>query len=256
MRQSSAALTVRLATADDFDDIRRLNHQTFASEIPQHAPRADGRLVDRFEDESTFIIARDNEKLAGMLALRDQRPFSIDAKLPDVDCYLPPGRRLCEIRLLAVEPGYRHGVVLRALLMRVVEECEARGLDTAVISATTRQLKLYTHMGFVPFGPLVGTDEAAFQPMYLTRESAVSHAGSLLGLTSDRSAAPTTFLTGPVPLSAAVRRRIDEPLRSHRSPEFAEDLALIRRSLANLIGARHVAVFAGSGTLANDAVAA
>ena len=256
MRQSSAALTVRLATVDDFDDIRRLNHQTFAAEIPQHAPRADGRLVDRFEDESTFIIARDDEKLAGMLALRDRRPFSIDAKLPDVDRYLPPGRTLCEIRLLAVEPGYRHGVVLRALLMRVVEECEARGLNTAVISATTRQLKLYTHMGFVPFGPLVGTDEAAFQPMYLTRESAVSHAGSFLGLTNDRTAAPATFLTGPVPLSAAVRRRIEEPLRSHRSPEFAEDLALIRRSLGNLIGARHVAVFSGSGTLANDAVAA
>ena len=105
MRQSSAALTVRLATVDDFDDIRRLNHQTFAAEIPQHAPRADGRLVDRFEDESTFIIARDDEKLAGMLALRDRRPFSIDAKLPDVDRYLPPGRTLCEIRLLAGEPG-------------------------------------------------------------------------------------------------------------------------------------------------------
>ena len=97
-----------------------------------------------------------------MLALRDQRPFSIDAKLPDVDRYLPPGRTPCEIRLLAVEPGYRHGVVLRALLLRVVEECEARGINTAVISATTRQLKLYTHMGFVPFGPLVGTAEAGY----------------------------------------------------------------------------------------------
>ncbi len=256
MRPASAELTVRVATESDFDDIRRLNHQTFATEIPQHAPQADGRLVDRFEEASTFFVVRDGEQLAGMLALRDERPFSLDAKVPDLDRHLVPGRRVCEIRLLAVEPGYRHGIVLRALLMRLVEECEARGLDLAVISATTRQLKLYTHLGFVPFGPLIGTEDAAFQPMYLTREAAVAHAGSLLGLTADRGAEPAMFLTGPVPLSADVRRRLDAPLRSHRSPEFAEDLAQIRRSLWMLVGARHVAVFAGSGTLANDAVAA
>jgi aspartate aminotransferase-like enzyme/GNAT superfamily N-acetyltransferase len=256
MREASAALTVRIATDADLDDIRRLNHQTFVTEIPQHAPRQDGRLVDRFEGVSTFFVVRDGDKLAGMLALRDERPFSLDAKLPDLDRYLPAGWKPCEIRLLAVEPGYRHGVVLRALLMRLVEECEVRGLDMAVISATTRQLKLYTHMGFVPFGPLVGTEEAAFQPMYVTREAAVAHAGSFLGLTSDRSAEPAMFLTGPVTLSPEVRRRVEGPLRSHRSPEFAEDLAQIRRSLFSLIGARHVAVFSGSGTLANDAVAA
>ena len=125
MRESSAALTVRLATVEDFDDIRRLNHQTFAAEIPQHAPRPDGRLVDRFEDESTFIIARDHEKLAGMLALRDQRPFSIDAKLPDVDSHLPPGRKLCEIRLLAVEPG-------RQLAFRVDQPHPPRGRRPAI----------------------------------------------------------------------------------------------------------------------------
>ncbi|MBM3906656.1 MAG: aminotransferase class V-fold PLP-dependent enzyme [Gemmatimonadetes bacterium] len=256
MRQASAALTVRLATEADLDDIRQLNHQTFAGEIPQHAPRPDGRLVDRFEGVSTFIVVRDGDRLVGMCALRTERPFSLDAKLPDLDRHLPPGRTPCEIRLLAVEPEYRHGVVLRALLTRLVEEAVTRGFDTGVISATTRQLKLYTHMGFVPFGPLVGTEEAAYQPMYVTKESAVAHAGSFLGLTSERRAEPASFLTGPVPLSPEVRARVVSPLRSHRSPSFAEDLAQIRRSLAALIDARHVAIFAGSGTLANDAIAA
>jgi len=69
MRQASAALTVRLATEADLDDIRQLNHQTFAGEIPQHAPRPDGRLVDRFEGVSTFIVVRDGDRLVGMCAL-------------------------------------------------------------------------------------------------------------------------------------------------------------------------------------------
>jgi aspartate aminotransferase-like enzyme/ribosomal protein S18 acetylase RimI-like enzyme len=256
MREASAALTVRIATAADLDDIRQLNHRTFADEIPQHTPRSDGRLVDRFEDVSTFIVVRDDDRLVGMIALRTERPFSLDAKLPDLDRHLPAGRTPCEIRLLAVEPGHRHGVVLRALLMRLVEEAVARGFDLAVISATTRQLKLYTHMGFVPFGPLVGTAEAAYQPMYVTKEAAVAHAGSFLGLARERRAEPALFLTGPVPLSKEVRRRIEGPLQSHRSPEFAEDLARIRRSLGKLVDARQVAIFSGSGTLANDAIAA
>jgi hypothetical protein len=32
-------------------------------------------------------------------------------------------------------------------------------------------MKLYRHMGFVPFGPLVGTADVPFQPMYLTVEA-------------------------------------------------------------------------------------
>ena len=38
----------------------------------------------------------------------------------------------------------------------------------ALISATTRELPLYEQMGFKSFHTLVGTEEAAFQPMYVT----------------------------------------------------------------------------------------
>ena len=50
------------------------------------------------------------------------------------------------------------------------EHFRGRGWDLAVASCTPSQMKLYRHMGFVPFGPLVGTAEAPFQPMYLTIE--------------------------------------------------------------------------------------
>jgi hypothetical protein len=37
-----------------------------------------------------------------------------------------------------------------------------------LISGTTRQAKLYRHLGFTPFGPLVGKGDILFQPMYMT----------------------------------------------------------------------------------------
>lgn len=241
-----------LATDLDLDEIRRLNHRTFAEEIPQHACRADGRLVDPFEGDTLFIVARAATGLVGMLALRTRRPFSIDHKLEAVDQFLPAGRRVCEVRLLAVDPSRRQGIVLRGLLARLVRECDARALDLAVLSATVRQQRLYQHLGCVPFGPLVGSADASYQPMYVTREALVAHAGRAIGQVPDAAC----FLTGPVATSPAVRRALRAPLRSHRGGEFAADLARIRRGLASLVGARHVAVFAGSGTLANDVVAA
>ena len=106
-----------------------------------------------------------------MVAVRGERPFSLDEKLGHVDSYLPPGRKVCEIRLLAVVPGYRRSFVFRGLVQRVANYARRLGYDLAIISGTLDQQKLYAHLGFVPFGPVVGTREARFQPMYLTIEA-------------------------------------------------------------------------------------
>ena len=58
---------------------------------------------------------------------------------------------------LAVGKRHRAGPLLSALLDYVWRYCLGQGYDLAVISGITRQLKLYQHLGFVPFGPLIGT---------------------------------------------------------------------------------------------------
>ena len=81
-----------------------------------------------------------------------------------------PERRIGEVRLLAIDPGHRRSQVLPGLCHLLEEQCLARGLDLLIVSATTRQRRLYEHLGFVPFGPLVGHEGARFQPMCLTFE--------------------------------------------------------------------------------------
>lgn len=159
------------AEEDEFEQIHRLNYRTFVEEIPQHAANAEGRLVDRFHEQNCYVIALDQRRLVGMVALRGERPFSLDAKLPDLDAHLPPGRRWCEIRLLAVEPAYRGTAVFARLVRELAREGLRRGYDAALISGTTRQLRLYRHFGFQPFGPLTGAGAAQFQPMMLFLET-------------------------------------------------------------------------------------
>lgn len=175
------ALTFRIATEPgEFEQIHRLNYETFVEEIPQHQGNPGRQLVDKFDAENSYFIALDGQALVGMLAARDRRPFSLDQKLPNLDTYLPAHRQPCEIRLLAVRPGWRNREVLPGLLRFLAPYCEERGYDLLIMSGTTRQARLYEHIGFAPFGPLVGTGDVLFQPMYLTLEQASAHARPLV----------------------------------------------------------------------------
>lgn len=155
---------------DEFEQIFRLNYRTFVEEIPQHETNPERRLVDKFHAENTYLICKDDERLLGMLAARDKRPFSLDLKLEGLDSYLPPHKSICEIRLLAIEPDRRRTRVLAGLMLLLAKYCDERGYDLGIMSGTTRQAKMYRNLGFRPFGPLVGSEGAYFQPMYLTLE--------------------------------------------------------------------------------------
>ena len=156
---------------NEFEQIFRLNYKTFVEEIPQHEVNVEKRLVDKFHAENTYIICMDGERLLGMLAVRDKRPFSLDLKLVNLDSFLPPHQSICEIRLLAVEPDRRRTRVLAGLMLLLAKYCDKHCYDLGIMSGTTRQLKMYRHLGFVPFGPLVGKEGAYYQPMYVTLEA-------------------------------------------------------------------------------------
>ncbi|HEX2091824.1 MAG TPA: hypothetical protein VHG28_05445, partial [Longimicrobiaceae bacterium] len=238
----------------EFEQIHRLNYRTFVDEIPQHEPNGDRVLVDRFDGENTYVVCLRGDALLGMISVRGRRPFSLDHKLRDLDAHLPPGRTPCEIRLLSVDPEHRTGVVFRGLVECLARHCLGEGYDLALISGTVRQLRLYRHIGFIPFGPLVGTGEALYQPMYLTLES-FRERGRAFERRPPESA-PVSFLPGPVEIAPEVRRAMAAPPVSHRGGAFVDDLARTRSALAALTGARRVQVMLGSGTLANEAVAA
>jgi N-acyl-L-homoserine lactone synthetase len=159
------------STPDEFEQIHRLNYKTFVEEIPQHGSNADRRLVDRFHEQNAYMICLRGDRLVGMIALRGDRPFSLDSKVPDLDSYLMPGRSLCEVRLMAVEPDERRGRVFWGILELAWEYSRGRGWDLIVASCFVRQMRLYRHLGFVPFGPVVGSGGVLFQPMYLTMEA-------------------------------------------------------------------------------------
>ncbi len=258
--QNDSGLIFKRATERwEFEQIYQLNYASFVEEVPQHPVNDDRLLVDQFHDENTYFICRRGDEVLGMICARDQRPFSLDQKLGRLENYLPQARnaRLCEIRLLAVRPNLRRTRVLPGLLTMMANHCQERGYDYVVMSGRVSQQTLYRHIGFIPFGPVVGDDSAPYQPMYRP----VGNVGSeFAGKFHDAVAAPAddpVILTpGPVAMPESVVQAFRRPPLSHRSPEFRALMRRVRHGLCKLTNANHAAVMVGSGTLANDVVAA
>lgn len=255
MTKSDTPLGFKIASEDwEFEAIHRLNYKTFVEEIPQHASNADQRLVDKFHAENTYAIALHGDRLIGMVCGRSARPFSLDQKVPNLDAHLPKDRRVIEVRLLSVEKEYRNSSVFSKLVGLLAQHFRDQGFDLAIISGTLRQQKLYKHLGFVPFGPVVGTGDAQFQPMYLTLEKFIQMAKVLSPPSDAVERILACYLPGPVDVHAEVQKAFAREPISHRSEIFMGDFRATRHLLCELTRARHVEIMMGSGSLANDAV--
>jgi GNAT superfamily N-acetyltransferase len=176
-------LRVKIASqAWELEQVYRLNYRTFVEEIPQHSPNEERRLVDRLLERSVCYVCLDGRRLRGMVAICGERPFSLDAKIGWLDALLPPHRKPCEVRLLAVERDDRGGAVFIALMGAILRHARKNGYDLGVLSGAKSQLRLYEHMGCVPIGPPLGTEAAPYQGMYVTWDRvrpALLHRGEL-----------------------------------------------------------------------------
>lgn len=269
-------------TKQEFDQIHCLNHRTFVDEIPQHADEGDGKLIDKFHSKNAYFVILQGERLVGMLSLHDQPPFSVAERLRDPEILYRPGTRPLEVRLLAIEPDERNSTLFFGLIWFLYEHIKKNDYTHLYISAVVDRLDLYERLGFVALGPAVASGGASFVPMVLTVgqlpikvervkrlwESHIQKAdGRRLRLDRDtteadaprlRAAGPEIcLLPGPVTTSTPVRAAFHEPTIYHRGPEFIRRFLKVRRLLAEMVGGgRSVAVLNGSGTLANETVAA
>ncbi|TQR21479.1 aminotransferase class V-fold PLP-dependent enzyme [Psychrobacillus vulpis] len=240
-------------TEKEFEAIAKLNYETFVEEIPQHEPDPSGMRVDAFHHENVYVIVLKDQELAGMVAFRAARPFSLDQKLGQVEELLPKDAlegQLCEVRLMAVAKAHRNGRVFYYLARALSDYAYENGYGAAVISGTIREQKLYNQLGFEPFADPVGTEEALFVPMVLTRER------------FDNSVAARfkqkrySFYPGPVQQTEIIQKAFIEKPISHRSHEFKVMLERVKNGLLRMSGAAYVHLLVGSGTLANEAMIA
>ncbi len=234
----------KIATTEkEFDDIASLNYETFVEEIPQHHQNKERRLVDRFHHENTYMLVYKESEMAGMIAFRAVRPFSLDEKIGPMEDYLSTEqcRHLCELRLLAIKKEHRNGRAMLRLFKALYAYFYEQSFSACVISGTTREEKMYKQIGFEQFAPAVGTKDAEYLPMVLTKEAIDQFRVRMM---KDLK----IFYPGPVKQTS--------PLQytniSHRSVDGMKRYNDIKETLKSMAGTRYAAIVVGSGTLANE----
>ena len=244
-------------TLREFEQIHRLNHQVFAEEIRQHSQTLDGRLVDRYHHANRYFIALCHGELAGMISVHPGPQFSVSSRLPDPALLLSL-RSPLEVRLLAIDPQYRRSLVLPGLLLQVYQYARAQGFSDLLISGIAHRLSMYRKMGFRTLGPAVASGLASFIPMRLPLDAPPPELRQHADLYASRlrSERAISLLPGPVEIAPAVQDALHAQPISHRSPGFLRSYEETRAHLSRLMDGMHTAILPGSGTLANDAVAA
>ncbi len=248
-------LTFKIASeAWEFEAIHRLNYQTFVEEIPQHGINQEKKLIDKFHQHNIYIICLQGKNLLGMLSVNDRRPFSLDNKLVNIESYLPNFQSICEIRLLSVVSQNRHSAVLSGIFKKLFEFVLHKGYDLGVISGITKQIKLYQHIGFKAFGPLVSSQDTQFQPMCITFKRAINFKKRFKSLNKNQMI--SNYLPGPVSISENVMKTYSQRPVSHRNSSFMNDFANLQEQLRQRLNTKEVYIATGGGTFANDLIAA
>lgn len=244
-------------TEEEFAQIHRLNHRIFSEEIGQHAVSPDGQLVDRFHTLNRYFLAKINGELAGMVSVHEGPEFSIAGRLSN-SAILRSLRSPLEVRLLAVAPEYRSSAVLAGLLLQVHAYALRLGYSDLLISGIVEREPMYRKMGFRPMGPAVQDGAASFIPMRLSLDEAPPEFTwrAQLHTSHWRRQHSISLLPGPVEIADSVTRAFHRPAISHRDREFVNLYDETRARLSCIMGDLETVILGGSGTLANDVIAA
>jgi aspartate aminotransferase-like enzyme len=262
MFRAGTYLFKQAETREEFEQIHALNYRTFVTEIPQHGDTGTGRLVDKFHDKNCYFIALCEGRVIAMVSTHGQPPFSVAERLPDPSILDRPGTRPLEVRLLAVEPAKRNSTVLYGLLFTMYQYALEHGYTHLFISGFEDRLSLYRDMGFEPLGSAVPSGSACFVPMAVSLRDLGEKKRRFIELWQKRQerkpprGESICLLPGPVAIAPKVHAAFHQPPIYHRGPEFIALFQRLRAQLGDLTGGRDVALLNGSGTLANEMIAA
>lgn len=257
-------LHLRLAGPEDEAAVAELNYRTFVQELGQYTDDGSGLREDKFHGKNHYMLCEREGELVGMVAVHDQPPFSVSARLPDGQTVESLSKRPLEVRLLSVRPDLRRGPLAMALMYAVLRFSRENDYEELWISGVTGQLRLYKRLGFETLGPSVPQGRAAFAPMRMRISEIPESKMRLLRATLRRNgtAAPAgiegplqSWLPGPPRLAAPIAAALKAPPLYHRSPAFLDAFREVREALSSWMDGMSIAPWSGSGTAANDALA-
>jgi histidinol-phosphate/aromatic aminotransferase/cobyric acid decarboxylase-like protein/N-acyl-L-homoserine lactone synthetase len=159
------ATTLTIATADDREQIYRIRHSVYATELAQHPENDAGRLTDRLDDVNTYVVARRHDRVVGFVAITPPTAtgYSIDKYFARTDVPVTFDEGLFEVRLLTVVPDVRHTPIAALLMFAAFRYCESHGAHTIVAIGRVQLLDVYQRAGLRTLGRRVTSGAVTYE---------------------------------------------------------------------------------------------
>jgi len=148
-RTAAPACTLRMAEAEDREEIYRARHEVYARELGQHRANGGGRLTDALDGWNRYIVARGPSGLLGFVSITPpgSPSLSLDKYFRRESLPFPVDGDLHEVRLLTVLRPHRGREVALLLMHAALRWVESHG-GTRIAAIGRREiLDFYLRVG-------------------------------------------------------------------------------------------------------------
>ena len=161
-------LAVTLATVEDREEIYRIRHEVYASELGQHKENPGCRLKDKLDDYNSYVIVKVAGEILGFVSITPpgKGSYSVDKYFDRDELPIQFHDKLYEIRLLTVLDSHRNRELSLLLIYAAYRWVEAHG-GTHVVGIGRREvLELYKRVGLQVAGPSVQAGAVTYDLMH------------------------------------------------------------------------------------------
>lgn len=185
-RASSPRFILREASEEDRQQIYKIRHDVYATELGQHSSQPDGLLRNHLDDFNRYFVATIDGELAGFISLTPpgKEEYSLDSYLPREQWPFEDSDTLFEVRLLTIVCKNRGSIVSSALMYAAFRAVEACGGERMMVIGRKEIASIYTKSGFQEHGIDLVRGRVTFQLMSGTVDEVRAVADSKPGLIS------------------------------------------------------------------------
>ena len=186
-RPELAPYEIAHANADDREQIHRMRHRVYATELGQHAENGEGRLEDALDAVNDYLVARRDGRVVGFISITppNAHGYSVDKYLHPAELPVPRDAGLYELRLLTVDPAHRRTQVATLLMYAGFRWVSSLGAShVIVLGRTGSTVDLYGKLAFRGAGRCFPSGAVEYELMTASIEAIRARVAESSGLTT------------------------------------------------------------------------
>lgn len=177
----SPRIEIKIANPTEQQDVYRLRHDVYCTELHQYPPRPDNHLPDNPDIKSIYITATIDDTLVGFIGITPPSSPHYSLEKHIARKHLPnlPREHTYEIRALTVKDAKRGSFIASSLMYAAFRYIQSQNGQHIISIGRKEVLSMYLRFGFQPINQPFNTGHVQYQLMAVNVDQILSHLNTL-----------------------------------------------------------------------------